>query len=199
MDFKMKKKIASAEFWNKKVEAEQKDLQTADHLHQVHENLAAFQIETVKLKQQIENERLSNIQLIHWKATNVNTVENLQSKINQIEMVPGVNYQSLIQQLEDAQAEVESLRGTSEAFDHRVEIEIKYPQVQTKLVRAKTSRLRQEYDPFVQVNNQELLQKQYMKELFVQQLSEENIQLKNQKQFLETQIQQIELEKENNL
>lgn len=73
--------------------------------------------------------------------------------------------------------------------------EVQQPQQQAKHFRSRSIQFKKEFDPFALSTNREILQKQYYKEQIAEQLSEENIQLRNQLKSLELQIQQIEEEK----
>lgn len=180
-----------------KVEAEQKEVQTHEHLHLVHDKLAGFQTDTEKLKLQIDNTRLTNIQLLHWKAENKIKLESLQGKLHELESVPGANYTILIKKIEDAQTEVEFLRTDYQNMEETLDNEIFQPQMEAQFIRSQANQIRREYDPRAIAAERELLQKEYLQKIRAEEATEENIQLKSRKAYLEAQIQEFEIEKLN--
>jgi hypothetical protein len=74
-----------AHLWEVRREFEIHEKQMLETLQESYRKLAGSEIEIEKLKQQLENEKQSTIQLVHWKAMNVKKEDKLEADLKKVE------------------------------------------------------------------------------------------------------------------
>jgi len=184
------------ELWKKKVLTEQHHTLLSSQLYNVHIKLSSTESEIDSLKLQLENERMSNIQLVHWKAKNLKMIDELNRKISQFEN-SSYDVDKLVMKLENAQQELDELRAQTEYLEQCVDDTIRRPmsqidEIKEKMIEtrvAKAAMYREHTNPRFELSLD-------MKESFVQKLSEENIQLRLKNEELQNKISDLEKEKQ---
>jgi hypothetical protein len=96
-------------------------------LHDAHHQLSVAQAAIDRLKTQLENEKLGNIQLVHWKANNSKVIDGLLLQRAEFAGTGDMNIDALVRRLEPAQAQLEELDEFSAEFNARVEEEVRKP------------------------------------------------------------------------
>jgi chromosome segregation ATPase len=98
--------------------------------------LADCEIETARLKQQLENEKQSMIQLVHWKATNMKKEEQIIADVKLVEAAGKINIGSLLSRLEAARTTLDELKETTEELDEEIEKSVRKPMRKAERVRS---------------------------------------------------------------
>jgi len=104
------KMSANAIHWSEKSEFEQREKKSKQNLFDAHEKLVKARQTITKLKTMLDNERRSNIQLVHWKAINMKVIEDLHRQIQQFHDDYGLDISKLVDKLYSAHEEVAALR-----------------------------------------------------------------------------------------
>jgi hypothetical protein len=121
------RKQAHALLWSSRLGYETSEHAMEAQIAVTHRKLSETEVEIEKVKQQLETEKLSNNQLVHWKAKNLKTVDNLLQQLQRFAQVGDVNVTELLEKLADRHAELDVLRGEGNEFDKVVRQQVKDP------------------------------------------------------------------------
>ena len=192
------RKAENIQFWDTKLKSTDVEVNYADSLLEKNLELNAKTAEIEELRKKLDNERLHNIELVHWKAANVKTVDNLKDKINSFgESIYDYNITNLVQQLEAAQTELESLRENAKALETEKINEIYVPMIEAEKIRAKVRSSKNEKSILLStIADKAFHEEQAIKENFVQHLSDENIELRLSNEQLKEKIAEYEKQKQ---
>ena len=136
------RRSANAQLWSNKLQYESQEEAREKQLAVTHKRLSDTEIEIERLKQQLDNEKLANSQLVHWKAKNLKTVENLKAEIAQIRNVSDVNIDNLLEKMRAKQEELDELRKEGEELDKQTEEFIRRPMRQVDKIRTQVMQTR---------------------------------------------------------
>jgi len=89
--FEQDRLMECSQLWESKREFELLSAQMHQNIQQAYLKLANCEIEIVRLSQQLENEKQSVVQLVHWKAMNSKKEEQIQRELKAIESAGEVN------------------------------------------------------------------------------------------------------------
>ena len=193
------RKLSNTQLWNEKFKSEVHNNSLDSQLFEAHRMLSDSKLEIIKLNQQLENEKMSNIQLVHWKAKNIKNFEAMKKRLDEFdETIEDVNIDNLVKKLAEAQNELDELRENNEAVDFEIEEDVRKPlkiieEIKNKV---KESKMQKRKMDRLQMENEMIHQEEVTnKELFVQELSDANIQLRLANDQLTSQIQELENQK----
>lgn len=207
-----KKKIASAEsdrraanatLWGAKLDYDENGKLMMEQLIDTSRRLANLEIEIEKVKQQLENEKMSNIQLVHWKAKNERKADDLKNEIAKFDNMGDVNIDELLQKLEAKTTELEDLRRESDEIEMRAESDIRKPMKDIQKMREQIRDQRISRGIMLRTSNSVLSQEardwqadMKNRELATSSVSQENIKLKKENELLKIQIERYEADKD---
>lgn len=136
------RKAANASLRINKLAYEAQEAQTEKQLVLTHQRLTDTEIEIERNKQLLENEKMSNIQLVHWKAKNTKTIENLKKQLTNFKGIGDVNIDNLLQKLSERQDILDVLLEDSNQLDNQCEQQIRKPMRKVERVRTAIGRTR---------------------------------------------------------
>ena len=142
---------------------------------------------------------MSNIQLVHWKAKNIKKIDSMKKKLTEFdESIEDVDIDNLVKTIADKQAELDELRENNAEINESIEDEIRKPMkiVEEIKLKVKESKNEKRKMKSLQIASDLNHQEDFTnKELFVQDLSDANIQLRLSNDQLNKQIQELENQK----
>ncbi|OHS97259.1 hypothetical protein TRFO_09520 [Tritrichomonas foetus] len=188
---------ANATLWSNKLQYETQEATMIKQLDESRKRLTDTEIEVEKLKQQLENEKMNNSQLVHWKAKNLKTIETLKEQISSLKKVGDVNIDDLLEKLQSRQSELDKLRIESDELDKSIEDAVRKPMKEVERLRNEVLKTRAERSEMIMtLKNDKGFDERMEKELSIQAIFDENAQLKHSNQLLKAQIEEIESRKE---
>lgn len=119
------RKEANAILWRSKAEAEQIERKLINNLKGAHHRLARIHATIDELRQELDNERMINIQLVHWKVMNQKVIDELNNQIAQYEDPDGYDINGLVTKVEQSQAELDQLTEETDMLNEEVTTELK--------------------------------------------------------------------------
>lgn len=191
------RKLANVALWTEKQKSRMEQESMERDLHEAHVKLSDSRGEIGQLKAMLDNERMSNVQLIHWKAKHSKVVEELQQQIAACGNVGDFNIDQLVKQLNAAHTELDELREVGEKLEAETEEFVRKPMRTAENVRKEiqqarmTGALTREM-----VEAETMLQAKTSKETFLQTLIEENRQIKENNEATRAKIEELELAKQ---
>ncbi|OHT13900.1 hypothetical protein TRFO_15776 [Tritrichomonas foetus] len=194
------KKNENSQLYNDKFVSELHEATCKEDLKEKHRYLSNTKANIEILKQQLDNEKMSNIQLVHWKAKNMKTIDQLKNEIDSFgETINDYNIDDLVKKLDDAQTELDNLRETTNLIDTTTDIDVRIPMQKVEKIRTKVRATKLDQARLMKTFNNDLAfqEKLEMKELFVQQLSDENIELRHENESLLLRVEELERQKQN--
>ncbi|OHT04627.1 hypothetical protein TRFO_27836 [Tritrichomonas foetus] len=124
-----------AKLWETKRDFEAHQSQMLEDLKRAYRKLANDEVEIEILKQQLENEKQSTIQLVHWKALNTKKEEQLKKELQKFDKMDKVNVGRLLTKLSNARDTLDRLIQETEYIDIETERDIKTPMRQSERLR----------------------------------------------------------------
>jgi hypothetical protein len=121
------RRTANAALWADRLRCGAIHAATGQRIWDAHQQLSVTQAEIVRLKTQLENVKLGNIQLVHWKANNLKVIDGLQRRRAEYAGTGDMDIDALIARLEPAQAQLEELDAFKCEFDGKVERDVRAP------------------------------------------------------------------------
>lgn len=192
------RKEHNAKLWAQKLENNTRENAFDYDLIQIHHKLSETKSEIERLKQQLENEKMTSIQLVHWKAKNIKKIEQMKQRLNQFdEEIEDVNIDQLVRRLDEAQSELDALREDTFDIDEKVEEEIRKPlryteKVKTRFKDAKGLRKRMET---MKHQEEMMAEKQETYDYILDQLIQQNFEFQKDNETLLKQIEELEYKK----
>lgn len=126
-----------AKLWETKREFETLQTRMLEELKKAYRTLASDEIEIERLKQQIDNEKQTTIQLVHYKALNAKKEDELTNELKKYAEVEKVDVGSLLTKLKAAREQLEVLTEETEYLETETERTIRTPMRQAEKVRKK--------------------------------------------------------------
>ena len=194
------RKQANAILWSSKLMYEENGQQMENQLRDTHRRLADLEITIEKLKQQLENEKMTNIQLVHWKAKNEHKVEDLKKEISQFEDTGDVNIDDLLSQIQSKQKILDKLREENQKLEDEADEKIRKPLQEVGKLKDTIRDIRISKQDLVARTQSVLLsskqsEQDQKRDVAAQLLSQENIKLKHDNELLRAQIEKLTGEK----
>ena len=191
------RKHANSMLWSNKLQYETQELTMRSQLDEAQKRFAATEIEVERLKQQLENEKTTNSQLVHWKAINSKSVDELKKKILSIKNVGDVNIDRLLEKLQERQQELDVLREENNEMNKNIEETVRKPMKDIDKLRNELIKTRAEKSEMIlSLKNDEDFNERLEREMKDQSILDENVRLKNSNKLLKMQIEEIESLKE---
>ncbi|EAX98088.1 hypothetical protein TVAG_415120 [Trichomonas vaginalis G3] len=186
------RKIANGQMWNKKLQAEDKEEKLRRDLLKAHSRLCETELEISKLSQQLDNEKMSNIQLVHWKAKNMKVVEKMNKKIKSFNDDSGIDIDSLVEKLDAATEELESLREETDSLEKEADVTVRRT---ISSLNTKRTQKKQMMAQSMRGIQSQSIKPEYNLEEIAQRLSDDNIRLRQENEDLAKQIEELESQK----
>jgi hypothetical protein len=124
-----------ARLWELKREFEVQEGHMLLTLQQLYRRLGDCEIEIERMRQCLDNEKQSTIQLVHWKAMNVKREDKLMADLKKVEFAGKIDVGSLIKRLEAAHETLDALTAETDIIDQRIEKEVRTPAREAERVR----------------------------------------------------------------
>ena len=115
------RKAANALLWSNRLQYETLEAAMEKQLESAYKRLEDTEIEIELLKQQLDTEKMSNIQLVQWKAKNIKTIDTLQEALSKFKHMGDVNIGELKRTLDEKQAELAVLEEEGEEMNRQFE------------------------------------------------------------------------------
>jgi hypothetical protein len=127
--------IANTALWSHRIQYNAEHVGMGQRLYDAHQQLSVAQASINHLKTQLENEKLGNIQLVHWKANNLKVIEGLQREIMRFRGADEMDIDRLLSKLEPAEAELGELTKFGDEFERAVREDVGMPVEQIMAMR----------------------------------------------------------------
>ena len=195
------RKQANSVLYSNKLLYEENGEMLETQLKEAHRKLAFLEIDIEKLKQQLDNEKMSNIQLVHWKAKNEHRADDLKKELSQFNEDSEVNIDELLEKISAKQQELDELREDNKAMEEEIEKSIRAPSREAAKLRDSIRRInisKNEIFERVQSSMTSPLQSAdiHKRDYAAQLLSEENIKLRHENELLKNKIEKLKAEKD---
>jgi hypothetical protein len=158
-----------------------------------HRRLRETHVEIERLRQQLENEKLSNIQLVTWKAKNSKTIGELRTQIVAFAEVGDVNIGQLIEQLTERHTVLDALRDEGDKFQQVVDDKVRKPVSRVERVRNKICETRGAKSALLNRVRQQVREREPED---TREIRMENAQLRRLNRMMEAEIKELELQKD---
>ncbi|EAY08600.1 hypothetical protein TVAG_191230 [Trichomonas vaginalis G3] len=137
------RRIVNASLWSNRLTYETHGEEMEEQLKQAQKRLSEDEYNIESVKNSLEIEKSSNIQMVQWKATNCTRIVELNDQIKSIETSLGnSNVGQLLKKLSSAQDELSRLEEENNTLEDEIEEEIRKPIRQSQRVRTAISRTR---------------------------------------------------------
>lgn len=186
------RKVANGDMWNKKLKAEEREEKLKRDLLKAHSRLCETELEISRLSQQLDSEKMSNIQLVHWKAKNMKVVEEMNKKIKEFNDDSGINIDELVDKLDAAQEELEHLREETDSLELEADNTVRRT---ISSLNEKRAQKKQALAQSMRGLQSQAIKPEYNLEEIAQRLSDDNIRLRMENEELEKQIAELEEQK----
>jgi hypothetical protein len=183
--------------WGNRLKCLAEEESMEEKLHRTHHRLSQTQEAIEKLKTQLENEKMGNIQLVHWKANNLKTIDEMDRQLNEFASVGDVNVDLLLRRLTSAHAELDELREYAAEFDEVANADVRNPISEIATMWNEINLVTRNESASRSTKSALALdrQKQRTKEAFSQRIKDENERLKEENDVLRDRILELESEK----
>jgi hypothetical protein len=150
-----------------------------------------------KLKTRLENEKMGNIQLVHWKANNLKTIDEMDRQLAIVSSAEDVNIDLLLKRLLAAHTELDGLLDYSAKFNEVADENIRQPiaEVATMWNEILDATKRESFSRNARTTTAFERQKERKRIAFEEKLRNENMELQQQNEELRSQIAALESEK----
>ncbi|OHT10147.1 hypothetical protein TRFO_20703 [Tritrichomonas foetus] len=190
------RKERNEQLWHDKLAFEYHEKITEEKLYQTHQRLSDSKLEIEKLKKQLENAKMSNIQLVHWKAKNLKTIDGIKKQLLDFKGVGDVNIDKLMTWIEDGQNELDELRDFSEKLEETREATVNVSIRKVEKIRTAVRQTKFAQAKMLETANEAMfIEEQSQREEMVQKLSDENIELRHKNETLLEKIRDLENQK----
>lgn len=191
---------ANAALFSNRLNYETQEVSMLKQLDGCRKRLTDTEIEVERLKQQLENEKMNNIQLVHWKAKNLKTVDELKEKLSHFKAVD-VNVDELLTRLQERQAALDLLRAETDEIEKNFNDEVRAPMKEVERLREEMLKARKERAELFMAMKKEGdfngdFDERLEKETKIRAILDENAQLKHDNALLKSQIDEMEFQKE---
>jgi hypothetical protein len=190
--------VAAFRFFKKRIMAVELDRKVAHSLlwsSRLASEISEQAVQAERLKSQLENEKATNSQLVHWKAKNLKTVDILKQQLSAFKGVGDVNIDTLLEKLCDRHAELDVLREEGNGFDQQVKEEVEDRMTEVDPLRAEITSTRcQKAELLTSMREKETDEEPPV--LDIGSLRKENVKLKRANELLEEEIRDLENQKD---
>jgi protein-arginine kinase activator protein McsA len=174
--------------WESKRDFEIVQMHMLQQVEQAYKRLTDCELEIDRLTQQLEAEKQSTIQMVHWKSTNLRREEQLLADLKLVEHAGSVHIGNLLQKLASQTEVLEELRANAEEMELEIERSVRMPIRKSAGVRSSIRELKIKKAARVKG----LTPIGDFATPDVQQLREENVELRARNAGLRLEIQQME-------
>jgi hypothetical protein len=186
----MDRVMERAQLWESKRDFELLHEQMVQTVVQSYHRLANAEMDLLRLTQQLENEKQSTIQLVHWKAKNLKREEQLQEDLRKVAFAGKVNVGQMLTRLESAREKLDELKGYGDEFEAEVERSVRTPMRRADVVRGQI--LSAQIQKGEDLRTRPQTAQPERDEGLISEITEENMQLRSRNDILEGQIEQLD-------
>lgn len=191
------RKKNNEEMWRDKLIYEQEAEKSEEKLYKKHQEMSDYRLEIDKLKTELENQKMSNLQLVHYKANHLKTIDELKRQLDKYQGVGDVNINRLLNQLMEKEDELEQLRAVGDDLDSQFETSIKgslkrVEQVRTAVAKSRSQRSRLMHSA---MESREEMQTRDQYAKYIQQITKINADIQKQNDDLKQKIEDLEKQK----
>lgn len=191
------RKQANATFWSNKLQYETQEMSMLKQLDETRIRLADTEIEVEKLKKQLENEKVNNIQLVHWKAKNFKAVDELKQKISEIKNVSDVNIDQLLAKMQERQEKLDALIAETNVIEKDFNEQVREPMKEIDRLRSEVQKTKMaRLDLIAAMPNDDEIDEMIAQNNSYQAILDENAQLRHNNLLLKSQVEELEAKKE---
>jgi hypothetical protein len=187
------RRATHATFWQTRLSYESSEAAMEAQLAVTHRRLRETHVEIERLRQQLENEKLSNIQLVTWKAKNSKTIGELRTQIVAFAGIGDVNVGELIEKLTERHTVLDALRDEGDKFQQVVDDKVRKPVSRVERVRNKICETRSAKSVLLNRVRQQVSEREPED---TREMRMENAQLRRLNRMLEAEIKELELQKD---
>jgi hypothetical protein len=113
--------------WLVRLQTQTKEHTMECQVYDAHQQFGVTQQKIDQLMIQLENVKFGNIQLVHWKAKNLKTIEGLKQQLAAFQGVGDINIDNLIRKIDIAHAELDGLLDFADELETRVDEDVRQP------------------------------------------------------------------------
>jgi hypothetical protein len=176
------------QLWESKRDFELVQMQMVQQVDQAYRRLTDCELEIDRLTQQLENEKQSTIQLVHWKSTTLKREDQLMTDLKLVEHAGSVHIGNLLRNLESKTEVLEELREGAEEMEIEIEKSVRTPIRKSDCVRSSIQELRIKkaagFKRLAPTDDSEIPS--------IGQLREENVELRARNAALRLEVEQME-------
>jgi hypothetical protein len=118
---------ANEALWSVRLRTHAREHAMERRLYDAHQLFGLTQQRIDQLMMQLENVEFGNIQLVHWKAKNLKTIEGLKRQIAVFHGVGDINIDNLVRKLDAAHAQLDELLDFGDELETRVDEAVRQP------------------------------------------------------------------------
>lgn len=192
--FESDKKTECSRLWESKKGFEAYQTNMKSELQKAYKRLADSGIEIEKLKQILDNEKQSTIQLVHWKAINSKREVELDQDIKKYEALESSNIDDLLDKIKRAESELQELKSETEPMEEYAEDNIRRPMTVIEKFRKKIASTIIEKSSIIQQRSRSQVSPREKDDIdaYIAAIREENKQIGARNASLQNQIEQLE-------
>jgi hypothetical protein len=120
------------------------EAELVSQVEETRRKLAETELEIEKYKEMLETEKVSNGQLVQWKAQNLKAVDNLKHELEAFKGIGDVNIAQLLAKLSERHTELDGLREDGRCFEELTEEKVRRPMREADAVRDGIGEVKQE-------------------------------------------------------
>lgn len=137
------RRLVNASLWSNRLQYETHGEEMEEQLKAAQKRLSEDEYNIESVKNSLESEKSTNIQMVQWKATNANRIVELNDKIKELELSIGnENVGNLLTKLWNAQETLTKLENENDQLEAEIDDNVRKPMRQSQRVRTAISRTR---------------------------------------------------------
>ena len=189
-------KITNQKFYKEKLQFEYSEEVSDEKLLSAHEKLSSLVFEINNARKELENAKLNNIQLVHWKAKNSKNIDQINKKIASFQGVGDVNISNLMRKLDASYTELDQLRDFGSTMESEKVENVYTPLTQAFKCRTEIRKAIFDQVKLLKVKNQtKVLEEQRLAHEYYERITEKNNEIKQENALLREKINELEKQK----
>ena len=187
------RKKANIGLWAEKFKYFSEEEYMEQLLHEANVKLVQTKSDIEQVTAMLDDARMNNCQLVHWKAYNMKTVDELKHQLSLLDGVGDINVGRLLRRLEAGITELEELREVGDRLEYETEETVRRPLRTAEGIRRNIKQIKMTRTLSRQLATAESMRSARANEqAYYQGLLDENAQLKNDNEQLWAKIQEME-------
>lgn len=187
------RKKANIGLWDEKFKHFSEEVYMEQLLHEANVKLVQTRSDIDRVKTMLDDARMNNCQLVHWKAHNMKTVDELKRQLALLEGVGDINVGRLLRRLEAGITELEELREFGERLEFETEETVRRPLRTAEGIRRNIKQVKMTRTLSRQLATAESMRSEReSEEAYYQAILNENAQLKRDNEQLWAKIQEMQ-------